>query len=267
MGPGLPDHDVLGAGEVTIFLLNGVYGSRRMWRFLARRCIDRGYRVVPWDAPGYGGTPLPGDFGFERVAEDGARLLDATGSDRNILFGQSMGAQIIPRIRLKRPHRVQGLVICSTMGYFGNRTPEEQAAFVRERAGEALARDPHAANKAMIDSMRAGGEANEEVAYVREVAAITPAATVKAAVEAIRSYPAAEAIAAYRAIDVPTLLVAGAEDHGAGPATMRRIADLIPGSEFISVPSSGHYPWAENPAGFDAPFFDFLTRHFHGAPT
>jgi pimeloyl-ACP methyl ester carboxylesterase len=96
------------------------------------------------------------------------------------------------------------------------------------------------------------------------VAARTAAQTVKAAVEAIRLYTAETAIAAYRAIDVPTLLVAGAEDHGAGPITMRRIADLVPGSEFRVVPGSGHYPWAENAADFNAHFFDFLARHFPG---
>ena len=44
-----------------------------------------------------------------------------------------MGGQITPRIRLKVPELVHGIVISSTIGYFANRTKEEQEEFVRKR--------------------------------------------------------------------------------------------------------------------------------------
>lgn len=258
----MPDYQVSGQGALSVYLLNGVYGSKEMWRYLTRRIVARGYRVVAWDAPGYGISPLPADFSFDVVAEAGAALVRATGTEKNVVFGQSMGAQIAPRIRMKAAGLVHGLVISSTMGYFGNRTPEEQEEFTRKRTKASLDTDSVATNQAVIDSLRGKASTGPEVEYVRQVAAQTPPETVKAAVEAIRTYPAAEAVAAYRAIDVPTIVVAGGDDESAPPPTMRRIADLIPDSEFFVVPGSGHYPWAENPAAFDEYFFDFLERHF-----
>jgi pimeloyl-ACP methyl ester carboxylesterase len=101
-----------------------------------------------------------------------------------------------------------------------------------------------------------------EVDLVREVAARTPPQTVKAAVKAVQAYPEAEAVAAIRAVSVPTLLVAGEVDQTGHAAGMRRVANMIAGSEFAVVSGSGHYPWAENPAEFNRTFFGFLDRHF-----
>jgi len=261
----VPDYQVSGEGPVTVYLLHGIYGSKEYWRYLTERLVTRGYRAVAWDAPGYGLSPLPNPFSFDVVAEAGAALIRATGTKRNIVFGQSMGGQIAPRIRLKAPDAVHGLVISSTIGYFGNRTKEEQEEFVRKRTGHAQT-DSVAANLAVVNSLRAKDSSGPEVDFVREVAARTAPKTVEAAVTAVRSYPEADAVATIRAVSVPTLLVAGAVDETAPPSTMRRIADMIPNAELCVVSGSGHYPWAENPADFDQFLFGFLEKHFGGRP-
>jgi pimeloyl-ACP methyl ester carboxylesterase len=85
---------------------------------------------------------------------------------------------------------------------------------------------------------------------------------VKAAVKAVQSMPEADAVAGFKAIDVPALLVAGEADQVGHPAGMKRVADMISGCEFGIVSGSGHYPWAENPDEFNRYFFGFLERHF-----
>ena len=84
----------------------------------------------------------------------------------------------------------------------------------------------------------------------------------KAAVKAVQTFPEADAVAGFRSISVPTLLVAGEVDQVGHPAGMKRVADMIAGCEFAVVSGSGHYPWAENPAEFNRAFFGFLDRHF-----
>jgi pimeloyl-ACP methyl ester carboxylesterase len=259
----LPDYMVTGDGRVTVFLLHGIYGSKEYWRFQTARLVARGYRVVAWDAPGYGLSPLPDPFGFEVVAEAGARLVRALGTERNVLHGHSMGGQITPRIRLKIPDLVHGIVISSTIGYFGNRTKEEQEEFVRKRtAPPPPGTDPVTANRMVVDSMLGPASKGPEVDLVREWASLTPPETVKAAVKAVQTFPEADAVAGFRAIDVPTLLVAGEVDQVGHPAGMKRVADMIQGCEFAVVSGSGHYPWAENPAEFNQAFLGFLDRHF-----
>ncbi len=259
----MPDYQVSGEGKVTVFLLHGIYGSKEYWRPQTERLAARGYRVVAWDAPGYGLSHLPDPFNFDVVAEAGAQLLKAVGGGRNVLHGHSMGGQITPRIRLKAPALVHGIVISSTIGYFGNRTKEEQEEFVRKRtAPPPPGTDPVTANMLVVNSMLGPASSGPEVDLVREWASRTPPDTVKAAVKAVQTYPEADAVSGFRAISVPTLLVAGEVDQVGHPAGMKRVADMIAGCEFGVVPGSGHYPWAENPEEFNRYFFGFLDRHF-----
>ena len=259
----LPDYTASGEGKVTVFLLHGIYGSKEYWRPQTERLLARGYRVVAWDAPGYGLSRLPDPFSFDVVAEAGASLIRALGTERNVVHGHSMGGQITPRIRLKLPDRVHGIVISSTIGYFANRTKEEQEEFVRKRtAPPPPGTDPVTANRIVVDGMLGPTSKGAEVDLVRQWASLTPPDTVKAAVKAVQTWPEADAIAGFKAISVPTLLVAGEVDQVGHPAGMQRVAKMIPGCEFGIVSGSGHYPWAENPVEFNGYFMAFLDRHF-----
>ena len=259
----LPDYTVTGDGKVTVFLLHGIYGSREYWRPQTERLVARGYRVVAWDAPGYGLSALPDPFSFEVVADAGAALVRALGTERNVFHGHSMGGQITPRIRLKVPDRLHGIVISSTIGYFANRTKEEQEEFVRKRtAPPPPGTDAITANLIVVNGMLGPASAGPEVDLVRHWASRTPPETVKAAVKAVQTMPEADAVAGFKAIDVPALLVAGEVDQVGHPAGMKRVADMIKGCEFGIVSGSGHYPWAENPAEFNRHFFGFLEKHF-----
>ena len=266
MEPKLLDYQVTGAGNVTVFLLHGIYGSKDYWRFVTERLLARGYRVVAMDAPGYGLSPLPDPFSFDVVAEAAARLVKAQGTKRNIFFGHSMGGQITPRIRLKVPDLVHGIVIASTIGYFANRTTEEQEEFVRKRtAPPPPGTDPIAANMMVVNSMLGPTSSGPEVDLVRLWASRTPPDTVKAAVKAVQTYPEGDALGAIKAVSVPALLIAGEVDQVGHPAGMKRVADMIEGCEFGVISGSGHYPWAENPAEFNDIFSGFLERNFPAA--
>jgi 3-oxoadipate enol-lactonase len=258
----MPDYQVTGDGSVTVYLLHGIYGSKDYWRYVTARLVDKGYRVIAWDAPGYGLSPLPEDFSFDVVAEAGARLIRATARERNLVFGHSMGGQITPRILGKVPERVHAAIITATIGYFGNRTKEEQEDFVRKRSAPPPAgTDPVEVQRMVVNSMFGPGASGPDVELVRSVAAGTSPRTVQAAVKAVQAYPAEQAVAAFKAISVPTLLVAGEVDQTGHSAGMRRVADMIRGAEFAIVSGSGHYPWAENPEEFNRYMFAFLDRH------
>ncbi|WP_439589524.1 alpha/beta fold hydrolase [Hydrogenophaga sp.] len=259
----LPDHQITNdGGAVTVYLLHGIYGSKDYWRPLTRQLVDAGYRVIAWDAPGYGLSALPEAQSFDVVAEAGARLIRATARERNVVFGHSMGGQITPRVLLKVGDQVQAAVITATIGYFGNRTPEEQAEFVRTRSRPLPpGTDPREATLAVVNGMFGPGAAGPEVDLVRDVAMQTAPATVQASVRAVQAYADEDAVAALRAVRVPTLLVAGEVDMVGHPEGMRRVAAMIEKSEFSVIPGSGHYPWAENTAVFTPRLLQFLQRH------
>jgi 3-oxoadipate enol-lactonase len=255
----LPVHQIWGHGSTTVFLLHGMYGAKEYWQPEAERLVALGYRVVAWDAPGYGTSPLPATFSLNSVADEAAHLITATGSETNVVMGQSMGGQLVFRIYARIPERISAAVVCATIGYFGNKTPEERAEFVRERAEAAKITDP-SARKALVDQMLAPGAHGPDVELVRTVTATTPAATTAAAVAAVQAADENESIAAIKGVAVPALIVAGALDNVGSPPAMKRVADLMPHAQFVAVSGSGHYPWAENPVEFNAHLMPFLTQ-------
>ena len=62
-------------------------------------------------------------------------------------------------------------------------------------------------------------------------------------------------------IKLPTNVMAGDADLNAPPALMKRIADRIRGSQFISPPDVGHAIWWENPDRFNLTVLAFIRKH------
>ncbi len=67
-----------------------------------------GYRVLAWDMPGYGESPMlaatPADAGD--YADALARMLDRAGVEQTILVGHSLGALVAAAFAAKYPQRV-----------------------------------------------------------------------------------------------------------------------------------------------------------------
>ncbi len=60
-------------------------------------------------------------------------------------------------------------------------------------------------------------------------------------------------------IRVPWVYIGGAQDHiGGPPEIMRRMADKVPGADYIAVADAAHIANLQNPAGFNAALVSFL---------
>lgn len=256
-----PDYSVSGNSDTTVFLLHGLYGAKEYWRFVTERLLHRGLRVVAWDAPGYGLSPQDANFSLISAADSCAHLIGKTGSRRNIIFGQSMGGQIAMRTYGKIPGLISAVVVTATIGYLGNKTPEEQKEFVSSRQLQSTeSSDVTAKNLSMVTSMMARGASGRDVDFVKAIASATPRSAVEAGLKAIKAAPDEEAIHALRSIRVPSIFIAGAEDLTGHPAGMQRISSMVENSKFETVKGCGHYPWAEAPDEFFSKLSPFLDR-------
>lgn len=261
-GERLPDYSVAGDGDVTIYLLHGGYGSKDYWRYEIAELVRAGYRVVAWDAPGYGLSPLPtlpeGEFSIDYMARRFGALLKATGGRTNILLGHSLGGIIAPRAALLFPELVHGVIVSATVGSFATRSAEDQKDYVAKRLAP-LDQGATLAESAMplIKSMFGPGASGPMVDLVAEVAGSTKADTFRASILAIMAYDGRETLKQLR---VPTLLIAGECDSVGRPEGMRAAAALVPNGEFAVIPGAGHYGWAENQSEFNHVLFDFIQR-------
>lgn len=242
----------------TVVLLHGAFGAKEYWRAQMAALAAAGYRVLAWDAPGYGLSPLPDDFSIDLCARRLAALLQAEGGQRNVLVGHSMGGMIAQCAwRHARP-LIHGYVLSATSAAFGRPDGDWQRDFVRQRvapldAGRSIADY----SPGMLRAMMAEGAQGSVVDLVIATVATMSAATFRAAIEVIVGY---EGRALLPTIDVPTLCIAGEHDSTAPADVMRKMAQKIPGAEFEVLRGAGHFGWAEQPDQFNERLLGFLAR-------
>jgi len=64
-------------------------------------------------------------------------------------------------------------------------------------------------------------------------------------------------------ISVPTLVISGEDDFTCDPITQaQRIHEALPSSTLAIIPESGHLPWIEQPAAFDAACEQWFEKNF-----
>jgi 3-oxoadipate enol-lactonase len=253
-----PDYQVAGDGPTTVFLLHGAYGSKDYFRYEIETLARAGLRVVVWDAPGYGISPLPeGGLTIEGVAEAAGRLIDKEGTKTNVVLGHSMGGIIAPAVYAIRPDKVHGVVISATVASFSQKTEEDKKTFLAERI------DPLNNGKSfretaapVLDSMFAPTSKGPMVDLVRNVALSTSKDTFCAAIHAIVNY---EGVTNIQKVKAPTLLLAGQFDKVGRPESMERIKkQYIPHADYVCLADSAHYAFAEQHELFNEHLLRFI---------
>jgi len=246
----------------AIALLHGLTASRRYVVHGSRTLERSGYRVICYDARGHGrstppvgvaanGQPRaagePSLYGYRRLADDLGAVLDATGVQRAVLAGVSMGSHTIIRFALDHPERVAALAII---------TPAFDPDFARGTRGE----DPLARWDALARGLRDGGVEGFLAAYdlrrlpesLRETVATVIRQRIaahehpEAVADALEAVPRSRPFGGFdelAAIAVPTVVVASRDE--ADPvhplAVGERYAQAIPGAELL-VEEEGQSP-------------------------
>ena len=96
------------------------------------------------------------------------------------------------------------------------------------------------------------------VAAVRHVVERTSPAAIAAAQRGMAARP--DMTSLLPTINVPTLVVVGAEDAISPPQEMQAIAAAIPNAEFVEIPDAGHMTTMENPTAVNEAFTRFRQR-------
>lgn len=257
----LPEYRIMGSGETTLFLFHGAYGDGRYFENTAKVLAEHGYRVVLWNAPGYGREDVPEDFSIDYAGEAARDLVLAEGTAANVLIGHSMGALIAPNAAMRLGEKCHGIVLSGASVGFQQRSPEDQERFLKERvapiAEEGLTVAEYAPG--LLKKMMAPEADGALVDHVSTVVSEMKTETFMAAMKALTSYDNNPAV---QAISVPTLLLSGEFDTACPPAGMEILHSRIPDSEYHMISGAGHYAFAEKPEVFHQHLIEFLDRRF-----
>ena len=255
------EFDVAGNGPPVVFLHPGLW-DRRTWddQF---GLFSRTYRVVRYDARGYGRSSRPQPGRSYSHVEDLSAVLDAAGVDRAALVGCSMGGAIALDFALAEPERVSALVLAAPglAGFEG--TADEEAAWEADwgeldreideaiAAGELeRAEDLRLKIWAPLGTDDEAGRRIREIAFdnLHEITMDESGATT----------PDPAAVDRLEEIGAPTLVLPA--DHD--PPWHGRICELlharIPRSRLVGIPDTDHVVNMRRPSEFNRVVIEFL---------
>jgi pimeloyl-ACP methyl ester carboxylesterase len=257
-GP-LPDYEVHGEGDVTLFLLHGAYGDRYYFDDAITRWTGAGLRVVAWTCPGYGPLEeVPDGYGVPLLAEYAARMVMAERTAQNVLLGHSMGGLIGPRVPALVGDTLNGLILSSASPGFVNRTDEDKQKYLVERVKPITEDGLSVAEYAvgLLRTMMAPGASGPLVDRVIEVITAMKTESFIASMRAITEY---NSVPSLKALRIPTLMLPGAHDPACTPAGMQKMRDMVSRASYHEIAGAGHYAFAERPDEYHAVTTSFIT--------
>jgi 3-oxoadipate enol-lactonase len=219
------------------------------------------YRCLRVDIWGCGDSPPPpGAPSLESFTRAVMRALDECHVDRFTACGLSLGGYLIWELLRIAPERISTLILCSTRATADTQARREHRektahavtaggveTLVEESVGQLLSKQSQA-EVHVADPVRG------------RIRRCTPEGIAWTA-RAMGSRPDSTPLLAR--IDVPTLVIAGAEDAVVASSDQRAMADEIRGAEFVEISGCGHLTNLEAPPRFDETVTAFLARQHH----
>ncbi|HQU44860.1 MAG: hypothetical protein B7Z73_12695 [Planctomycetia bacterium 21-64-5] len=216
------------------------------------------HRVIAPDLRGFGDSvETDGVVSMEDFADDLAAILDFLNvRDPVVLCGLSMGGYIALQFVRKYRQRLRGLVLCDTRASADVPEVVENRMKIAKLVIESGTQPVADAMLPKAFGPKTYAERPEVVEAVRSMIIASDPTGVAAASRGMATRP--DMTDLLPKIDVPTLVIVGADDVLTPADEMRRMAAAIPGAEFRIIPEAGHVTPLENPLAFNALLRDFL---------
>lgn len=244
----------MGAGDVPLIIVHGLFGSARNWRVLQKRLAEN-RRVIAVDLRNHGDSFRADDNSYEALAGDLAEVISANGGMADVL-GHSMGGKAAMVLALTRPEMVRRLIVADIA----------PVAYEHTQAGHIAAMKT--VNMGMVTRR---GEADKQLAkavpdaplrafFLQSVALGENGARWKLNLDALEAempkimgFP--EVSATFKG---PVLMLHGGASDYVKPEMKAEILRLFPKAEFVGLEGAGHWLHAEKPREFQAAVEGFL---------
>ena len=250
-----------GSGSPLV-LLHGIGSAATSFRHQLETLSAR-FRVVAWDAPGYGAsTPLATEH--PNVSDYAAALdawLGALGIDRCHLVGQSLGTLIAARFAAEQPRkRVASLTLASIARGHRRFPASERQRLLALRLDDLAQLGVHGM-AAKRGPRLLGPEATETMrrTVIDIMARIRPEGYAQAA--RMLSTGDITADLARLPAELPLQIIVGEADVITPPAVNREIAAAFPAASVHVIASAGHTLYLEKPKEFNRLLAGFAMAH------
>jgi pimeloyl-ACP methyl ester carboxylesterase len=247
-------YDDVGSG-VPIVFLHAFPLDRSMWAPQLGALVRQG-RCIAADHRGFGGSTLAPPYSMDQYADDAIALLDSLAVGPAIVVGLSMGGYVAFALWRRHRAKVRALVLADTRAGVDS----DEGRDKRRRMID-VARSRGAATVAEMQVGSMVGETTRErrpvvVETIRSMMAAAPVEGIVGAQEAMLAR--ADSTSTLETINVPTLILVGAEDVLTPPKEAEAMHEKIRGSRLEVLDQSGHICNLEQPAAFNHVVGEFV---------
>lgn len=269
-----------GSGDPPLVLCHGGPG---LWDYFedVEALLGGVVRVVRWDQRGCGRSERRGPYTLARSVADLDAVCRRVSSGPVVLFGHSWGALLVLLYALEHPDRVGRLIYVGGTGI--DPADTWKPAYRQNKRRRMVAIAPAGTSIAPDGSLSSPDPADErEMAVLQWTADFADTEPADAALlrsraeqlatpwwginhesnrglstEADRYLAEHDLAARCRTLDVPTLVVDGAEDIRPRGA-VDSLCDALPDLRRVTLTGAGHLPWVEKPGEFQDAVAGFL---------
>jgi pimeloyl-ACP methyl ester carboxylesterase len=263
------------ADRPAAVLTDGIGCDGYVWKYL-RRDLAGTLETIHWHYPGHGRSPPPRNPRRVAIADlaDGlVAVLDECGREQAVLFGHSMGVQVVLETYRRHPARVAGLVLLCGMAENPLATFRGTGAYATllPRIRGLVERAPGLFNVAsrlltptrLMYTLASKIEINAELLdpsdfmpYLRGLSLVE----VPLFLSMLAGATEHSAVDRLPSIEVPVLVVGGGRDGFTPPELSRDLAGAIPGAELLIVEDGSHTAPIERPELVREAVLGFLSR-------
>jgi 3-oxoadipate enol-lactonase len=259
--PGTMGEEIV-RGTRTLILIHAFPLSADMWLPQLAK-VPQGWRFIAPDIRGFRGAgPAFEDAQLANAtmddyAGDVLSLMDHLDLDRAAIAGLSMGGYVAMALAAQAPHRMSHVILADTR--MTADTVEGRAA--RDTMKANLERSgPSAVADAMIPKLigeTTKAEQPELADAIRHLIQMNRAEGIAGAIDALKSRP--DRTETLARVNVPALVICGAEDAITPVADSEAMARTIPGAKLEVIPQAGHMSNLEQPQAFNRALQAFLS--------
>lgn len=240
-----------------LFLLHGIGGNASGWK-RQYDAFDSRFRVIGWDAPGYADSfDFPDDApALEDYADAFVSTLDGLGVDKADVLGHSLGGLIAACAAARYPQRFDRLVLTACSSGHATYDKEKRQSILRTRLEAFSTGDPSTYARARVKNVLSPAPAAE---VFEEAVSVMSQIRQPGFPQATRMVSSSDIFPYLAQIKAPTRVICGTADQVTPPALNRKIAESIPGADFVSIDGAGHWLFLEFPDQFNNAVLQFVT--------
>lgn len=236
-----------GEAEVPLLLLHGLMGALSNFESILNNFGDKMNVVIPI-LPIYN-MPMK-DLDLDGLVDFIEEFIEYKKYQKVNILGNSLGGHLAQMYCLKRPERVERMILTGSSGLFenafGNSFPRRSSRDYIRKKTEMVFFDPKVATEALVD------EVFDSVSDLGRCIRI-----VKTAKSAVRHNLEDK----LHLIKTPTLLVWGVQDEVTPLWVGRKFHELLSNSTLIEIDKCGHAPMMEHPEQFNKALNDFIINN------